>query len=79
MTHRHDRTQDRTIENAWRLFLGAVIFAAACCAVMLMYTAFFEALSHHWTASSTYVVMAAGLALGVAWLCQHREELIGVD
>ena len=73
------RNRDRTIENAWRLFLGTVIFAAACAAVMLLYSAFFEALGSRWAASSTYVAMATGLALGVAWLCQHRDELIGVE
>jgi hypothetical protein len=75
MTH----NRDRTIENAWRLFLGTVIFAAACVAVMLLYSAFFEALGQRWVASSTYCVMAAALAAGVTWLCQHREELIGIQ
>jgi hypothetical protein len=75
MTH----NRDRTIENAWRLFLGTMIFAAASVAVMLMYSAFFEALGHRWAASSTYVAMSIALFGGVMWLCQHREELIGID
>ncbi len=75
MTH----NRDRTIENAWRLFLGTMIFAAASVAVMLLYSAFFEALATRWVASSVYGMMAAGLMSGVLWLCYHREELIGID
>ncbi len=73
------RKQDQSIEQAWSVFLGLMIFSAACVAVMLMYSAFFAALGSKWAASSTYLAMASGLATGVWWLAYHRNEITGLN
>jgi hypothetical protein len=76
MIKRRHRT-DQQIENAWRIFLGLMIFAAACTAVTLAYAAFFAAIGHKWIDSSVYLGLAASLGAGVSWLCYNRNELIG--
>ena len=71
-------TRESSIERAWRVFLGAMVMSAASFAVVLVYSAFFAALTRHWQLSSAYLTMAGGLAAGVAWLCYHRHDLVGL-
>jgi hypothetical protein len=71
------RKTDLQIENAWRIFLGLMIFAAACVAVMLAYAAFFAVMGQRWIDSSLYLALATTLGAGVSWLCYNRNELIG--
>ena len=67
-----------SIERAWRVFLGLMIFSAAAFAVLLIYSAFFAALTRQWQVTSVYLIMASGLAAGTSWLCYHRTELVGL-
>jgi hypothetical protein len=67
-----------SIERAWRIFLGLMIFSAASFAVLLIYSAFFAALTRQWQVTSVYTLMAGALAAGTTWLCYHRNELVGL-
>lgn len=68
-----------SIEQAWRVFLGLVIFGAAAFAVLLVYSAFFAALTRQWQVTSAYLAMAGGLAGAVTWLCYNRNDLVGLN
>ena len=70
--------RESSIERAWRVFLGAMVLTAASFAVVLAYSAFFAGLTRHWQLASAYMAMATGLAAGVAWLCYHRHDLVGL-
>ncbi len=65
------------IENAWRVFLSLMIFAAATAAVVLLYSGFLAMVAKQWPVSAAYLVMSAALTCGVTWLCQNRSELVG--
>jgi hypothetical protein len=67
-----------SIERAWRLFLGLMMFSAAAFAVLLTYSAFFAALTRQWQIAGAYVAMAAALAGGVTWLAYNRNELVSL-
>ncbi|HEX8323095.1 MAG TPA: hypothetical protein VF595_04200 [Tepidisphaeraceae bacterium] len=71
--------QECSIERAWRIFLGLMIFSAAAFAVLLVYSAFFAALTRQWQITLVYSVMAAGLAAATSWLCYHRNDLVGLQ
>ena len=71
--------REHSIERAWRIFLGLMIFGAAAFAVLLMYSAFFAALTRHWQVAGVQSTMAAGLGLVTAWLCYHRNDLVGLQ
>jgi len=73
MKRKHD-----PIESIWRFFIGMMIFAGASTCVLLIYSAFFAAMAKQWPAVSAYTAMATGLTVGVAWLCYHREDLVGL-
>ena len=68
-----------SIERAWRMFLGMMIFSAAAFAVLLIYAAFFAALTRQWHVTSAYMAMAGGLAAATAWLCYNRNDLVGLN
>ncbi|MBC7784136.1 MAG: hypothetical protein H7144_09870 [Burkholderiales bacterium] len=71
------RSDDRSIEIAWRLLLSVLIFAVAACAVMLIYSAFFAAVGRNWPTASGYAVLSTALGAGVTWLCYNRNDLVG--
>lgn len=66
-----------SIENAWRIFLGLMIFAASVAGVVLLYSGFLALIAKQWPVAAAYLVMAAALTCGVTWLCQNRNELVG--
>ena len=66
------------IERAWRVFLGLMIFSVAAFAILLLYSAFFAALTRQWPVASTYAAMATALSCGVGWLCYHSRDLVSL-
>ena len=70
--------QECSIERAWRVFLGLMIFSAAAFAILLLYAAFFAALTRQWPVASTYTTMAAALSVGVGWLCYNSRDLVSL-
>ncbi len=71
------RRTDRAVENAWRLTLGFIIFAAASCAVVMLYHAFFAGMQAQWAPMAIQVSLAATIGWGVLWLCNNRNDLTG--
>jgi len=65
------------IENAWRVFLAMMIFAAATVGLVLVYNAFFAVMGKQWPVAVAYLMMSAGLTGGMFWLIHNRNELIG--
>ena len=70
--------RESSIEQAWRVFLGGMVLTAAIFAVVLAYSAFFAGLTRHWELASAYLAMSGALSAGVAWLCYHRHDLVGL-
>jgi hypothetical protein len=65
------------IENAWRIFIGLMIFAAAVVGLVLVYNAFFAGINKQWPVATAYLMMSSALIGAMFWLIHHRSELIG--
>jgi len=64
------------IENAWRIFIGLMIFAAATVGLVLVYSAFFAGINKQWPVAAAYLMMSGALIGAMFWLIHHRSELI---
>ncbi len=71
------KSQDKTLETAWRMTLSLLIFAVAVCALTLLYCTFFAIINTQWQYATGYLIASVLLGCCVIWLCNNRNDIVG--